>query len=168
MESHCHLKAVHIGIFTVPHQSHKKKLRKKTQGPWKLLGSLYLALKEGWGGDRGPRKGLVASVPPEFAGHRRARWLQVLGTAEGLHGHTTRSCRTPCRGPWVPNLCGFAAERDPGRQSHRRGVLGHQRASGTPQPSATSETSGLCPRDWAGSGFWSSPSVGEPENVSYF
>lgn len=45
------------------------------------------------------------------------------------------------------------------------GTRGHQ---GPAEPSATSETRGLSPRDWAGGDFWSSPLVGEPENVSYF
>lgn len=92
------------------------------------------------------------------------RWLQALGAAEGLHG--THSSHAPRWGG--PGCQILGASRLSGTRVGKAttaacsGTRGHQ---GPTQPSATS---GLCPRDWAGSGFWSSPLVREPKNVSCF
>lgn len=142
----------------------KEEEKKTPQESWELLGCLCFALKEGWGQDRGPQRGLVASVAPEYAGCLCMRWLQALGAAEGLHG--THSSRAPCQGG--PGCQILGASQLSGTQVGKAttavcsGTRGHQ---GPTQPSATSA---LYPRDWAGSGFWSSTLVREPKNVSCF
>lgn len=74
-----------IGVFTVPQQSIKKKEEKHPQEPGELLGYFSRTWKEGWGGDWGPQRALVASVPPQFAGCL----CEEPGAAEGLRGDCT-------------------------------------------------------------------------------